>query len=195
MTGGEVAIYLAIAGASTAAYSQYQQGKSAAANAKAEAAWHAYNAKVAENEAEAERKAAEFEAQQQNRQAKQLKARQRALIGASGVTTEGSPLLVLEDTAAQLALENAQIREQGARRVSAYKSQSILDFSKARSVSKSAKGYSRAGLLSAGGTLLQGLGTAAYMKSQLPGKIGSGLPTAKNLSTAQRKAGAVLAKY
>ena len=164
MSGLEIP--LLIAGTATAGYSAYQQGQTAKQQAKAEAAWHAYNAKQAEKEAEAERKASEQEAIQQKRQGEQIEARHRALRGASGVTPEGSPLLVLEDTVAQLALENANIREQGMRRVSAYKSQSILDFSKARTVSKSASGYAKAGALKAGGSLLGGASSVAYMKSQ-----------------------------
>ncbi len=164
MTGAEIP--LLIAATATAGYSAYRQGKTAAATAKADAAWHAYNAKVAEREAQAERKAAEDEAIQHKRQADKLLARQRALVGKSGVTAEGSPLLVMEDTAAQLALENANIRESGLRRASAYRSQSILDFTKARTVSKSASGYAKAGLLSAGNSLLQGGAGVAYMRSQ-----------------------------
>lgn len=164
MTGLEIP--LLIAAVSMQGYSMYQQGKSAAAKAKQDAAWHAYNAKVSEREAAAERQAADFQARQHARQAKQLKARQRAIIGASGVTTEGSPLLVMEDTAAQLALENANIRTTGARRVQSYKGQSILDFSMARASSKSASGYKKAGALQAGGTLLGGASQVAYMRTQ-----------------------------
>ena len=173
MTGfAEMALWqqLVVAGSAAAtgisAYSAYQQGKTAEQQAKQEAAWHAYNARVSEREAEAERKAADEEAIQHARQAEQFKARQRAAIGKSGVTMEGSPLLVLEDTAAQLALEESRIREMGLRRASAYKSQSILDFSKSRAVSKSAKGYAKAGLLSAGGSILQGASGVAYMRSK-----------------------------
>jgi hypothetical protein len=78
------------------------------------------------------------------------------LVGKSGVTMEGSPLLVMEDTAAQLALENAMIREQGSRRAGTFRSKSILEFAKSRSISKSAKGYSRAGTTRAGAALLGG---------------------------------------
>jgi len=163
MTWGAVGSIAMAVGSGVVAYSQYQQGKTAAAQARQEAAWHDYNAKVAKREAEAERKAAEFESTQHERKAKQLLARQRALIGASGVTMEGSPLLLAEDTAAQLALENINIRMTGARRVGAWKSKSILDISKARFARESAPGLRRAGYLSAGSSLLQGAGTVAYM--------------------------------
>ena len=188
MSGAEIPLMIAAIGIQ--AYSSYQQGRTAAQQAKTEAAWHAYNAKQAEKEAEAERKATEQEAKQHKRQAEQFKARQRALIGASGVTHEGSPLLLLEDTAAELAFENAMIREQGYRRVSAYKSQSILDFSKAAAVSKSAKGYKRAGLWSAGGSLLGGAASVSYMRS-----AGSPWFPALGKKKLGREALATMAKY
>ncbi len=163
---GGFEIPLIIAATSVSAYSAYQQGQTASAQAKAEAAWHARNAKVAEQEAEAERRASEFEVDQQKRRADKLLARQRAMRGKSGVELTGSPLLVMEDTAAQLALESANLREIGHRRVSAYKEQSYLDFTKSRMARKSAKGYRRAGTLSALGETLGGGAQGAYMYSQ-----------------------------
>lgn len=164
MTGPEIAIIaLAATGTAVGAYGIYQQGRMAAQQAKQEAAWHAYNAIIAKREAEAERQAVAFEAGQQRRKAKQLLARQRTLIGAAGVTPEGSPLLVMEDTAAQLALENINIRMRGVRRVSAYESQSILDISKASAARSAAGGYRRAGAWGAGASLLGGAGQIGYM--------------------------------
>jgi len=159
-----------VAGTAISAYSAYQQGQQAADAAKQQAAWNQYNAQVAQREAEAERQAMAFEAQQQKRQGKMLLARQRALIGVSGVTMEGSPLLVAEDTAAQLALENANIRMTGHRRAAAYESQSILDLSKASAASKSASGYKKAGMYGAGSSLLSGIGQAGYMYGSMKGK-------------------------
>ena len=164
MSGFEIP--LLIAGTATAGYSAYQQGQTAKQQAKAEAAWHAYNAKQAEKEAEAERKASEQEAIQQKRQGEQIEARHRALRGASGVGKKGSPLLDLENDAAEWALEMANVSEIGARRVSFQKSQAILDFSKASAVSKSASGYAKAGALKAGSSLLQGASGAAFMYSK-----------------------------
>jgi len=159
-------ITLAITGTAISAYGMYQQGRMAEQQAKQEAAWHQYNALIAKREAEAERQAVAFEAQQQKRKAKQLFARQRALIGAAGVTVEGSPLLVMEDTAAQLALENINIRMRGARRVSAYESRSILDISKASAARSVAGGYRRAGAWGAGASILTGAAQTGYMGYQ-----------------------------
>ncbi|KKL10774.1 hypothetical protein LCGC14_2552440 [marine sediment metagenome] len=168
MTGPEIAIIaLATAGVGVAAYGQYQQGKTAQAQAKAQSAWNLYNAKVAQREAEAEQKAADFASKQQKRRAKTLLARQRALIGATGVEMEGSPLLVAEDTAAELAKEAVNIRLTGQRRVSAFKSQSILDVSKASAARARAAGFGRAAVIGAGSTILQGAAQAGFMAQQM----------------------------
>jgi hypothetical protein len=164
MTGAEIAIIgLTAAGVGVSAYSMYQTGQAQARQAKAQSAWADYNAKVAQREADAERKAAAFEAEQQKRQGKMLLARQRAMVGAKGVEFEGSPLLVAEDTAAQLAIENANIRTTGQRRVMAYESQSILDTMQAGMYRSSAKDYARAGTIGAGASILQGAGNIGYM--------------------------------
>lgn len=166
MTGGEAAVILALTGAGVSAYSAYQQGQTASDQAKQSAAWQDFNAKVAKREADAERKASDFEAVQHTRRSKQLLARQRALRGISGVTPEGSPLLFAEDTAAQLAIEGANIRTTGARRVQALKSRSILDTAQARASRAAAPGFRRAGVISAGASILQGGAQAAFFKSQ-----------------------------
>jgi len=179
MTGAEaIIIGLIIAGTTVTAYSQHQQGKQQAAYAKAQsraqAAWNMYNAKLAQREAEAERKASAFEATQHKRRAKALLSRQRAIVGASGLEMEGSPLLVAEDTAAQLAKEEINLRLTGQRKVAALRSQSILDVSKAQtglSLGKfAAAGYKRAGTISATGSLLSGAGQAGYMAGSMKGK-------------------------
>jgi len=168
MTGFEIAIIsLAAAGTGIAAYSQYQQGKAASEQARAEAAWHQYNAKVAEREAEAERQATAFEIKQHKRESEQLLARQRAVVGKSGVTMEGSPLLVAEDTAEQLALERSMISITGERRAARFRSQSILDITKAGMAKSAAAGYKRAGYMAAGTTLLGGVADVGFTSYEL----------------------------
>jgi hypothetical protein len=179
MTGVEIAIIALAVGGGIQAYGQYQQGKQSAANIKAQAeaqsAWNLYNAKVAKREADAEQQAAAFESKQAKRRAEALLSKQRALIGVTGVTPEGSPLLVMEDTAAELATEVVNIRLTGERRVSALKSQSILDISKAQtglSIGKvTAAGVRRAGTMRAGATLLQ-TGGKAGMAAHETGSFG-----------------------
>lgn len=164
MTGFEIAIIsLAATATGLQAYSQYKQGKVAEQQARAEAAWHDYNAKMAKREEEAERQATIRETQQHARQSKELLARQRVLAGASGITMMGSPLLVAEDTAAQLVLERGWMREAGARRAARWRSRSILDITKAGVARGAAAGYRRAGTLSAGTTLLSGAADVGLM--------------------------------
>jgi hypothetical protein len=164
MTGAEIALIgVAAAGVGVAAYGQYQQGKQAQAQAKAQSRWNLYNAKVAQRQAEAELQAAKFESAQHKKKAKALLARQRVAIGASGVEMEGSPLLVAEDTAAELAKEAANIRTTGQRRVSAFKSQSILDVSKASAARSRAAGFGRAAVIGTGGSILQGAARVGLM--------------------------------
>ncbi len=168
MTGLEPFIVpLLIAGVGVQAYGQYQAGKQAQDQAKAQAAWNLYNAKVAKRAAEAERVASTFEVAQQKRRAKTLLARQRALIGATGVTMEGSPLLVAEDTAAELAKEEVNLRLTGQRRVMALESQSILDISRASSARARAVGFGRAAIIGTGGSILQGVAQAGFMSQQM----------------------------
>lgn len=168
LTGGQLAIVGGIAvGTGVAAYGQYQQNRNAQSQAKAQSAINLFNSKVAKRQAEAEQKAAAFESKQAKKRAKALKGRQRALIGASGVEVEGSPLLVQEDTAAELATEAANIRTTGQRRVKAFESQSILDISAASAARSRARGFGRAAVTGAGSTLLQGGGQAGFAAHQL----------------------------
>ena len=164
MTGLEIPLLIAATGIS--AYSSYQQGQVAKQQSRAQAAWHEYNAKIAQREAEAERKAAAFESKQFERGARQLLSRQRTLVGKAGVEMAGSPLLVAEDTAAQLALEAANIRVGGQRRVQRWRSQSILDIGKARATRTAATAFGRAGALQAGAGLLGGAAKVGFMRSQ-----------------------------
>lgn len=168
MTGAEIALLsVAAAGVGVAAYGQYQQGKQAQSQAKAQAAFNLYNSKVAKREAEAERVASRFAVTQQKKRAKALLARQRSLIGASGVEFEGSPLLVAEDTAAEFAKEKVNLRLTGQRRVSVFKSQSILDISKASAAKSAAAGFGRAAIFNAGSTILQGAARIGFQANEL----------------------------
>ncbi len=165
--GTKAIIGLAAAGAATQAYGQYQQNKQAQAQAKAQAAWNLYNANVARREAEAERVATDFEVKQQRTAAERIKSRRRAAIGKSRLQPEGSPLLVAEDEAAELAKEETNIRLRGQRRVSAFESRSILDVSKASAAKSRATGFGRAAIIGAGGSIFGGAADIAFKRQQL----------------------------
>ncbi len=162
-------IVSAVVGTATVAYGQYQQGKTAQAQAKAQSAWNLYNAKVAQRQAEVERAATAEDVRQQKKRAKTLLARQRAIIGATGVEMEGSPLLVAEDTAAELAKEEVNIQLKGARRAMGFESQSILDVSKASAAKARAAGFGKAAVTGAGASILQGTSTALFRRGQMRG--------------------------
>ena len=69
----------------------------------------------------------------------------------------------MEDTAAQLALENAMIRRTGQRRVGRWKSRSILDLTQAKASRATAKGYKQAGYLGLGSSLLSDVTSVSYI--------------------------------
>ena len=166
ITLAALAVIAIISGAAVQSYGQYQQGKQAQAQSKAEAAINLYNSKVAKRQAEAEEAAAQFESKQAKKAAKALRGSQRALIGKSGVEAEGSPLLVQEDTAAELATEAANLRATGQRRVKAFESKSILDISAASAAKARARGFGQAAVIGAGSTILQSGGQAAAIGAE-----------------------------
>jgi hypothetical protein len=119
------------------------------AQAKASSNASKFNARVADNNAViAEQNAAADESRQRRAADRQL-AQTRALVGAAGVTLEGSPLEVLEDQAMEAELDALNIRYGGALQASNYRSQSQLGRSAARSAMT--QGY-----ISAGSSLLKG---------------------------------------
>ena len=158
---------LMIAGVGVQAYGQYQQGKQAQAQAKAQAGWNLYNAKVAQREADAERIATAFDVKQQRRKADIITGRLEARRGASGVGIEGSPLLLAEDNAAEFAKEITNIKLKGQRRVSTLEGQSILDISKASAAKSAAAGFGRAAVIGAGSSILQGSANTFFTREQL----------------------------
>ena len=141
------AVVVAAAGAATTAYGQYEQGK-------AQKKWGSYNAALAERDAETARKNAEYEAGVQRKETQKLLSRQRALYGKSGVTLEGSPLLLMAETAAEGELDALMIERGGRTRAQGYRSEATLS----RMKGSAAK---RAGYYGAGSTLLTGAGQTA----------------------------------
>lgn len=102
VSGGVAAL-----GALISAYATYQQGQ-------VQAAQQRYAAKVARNEAQAARNAADIAARNAEERHKRVLAAQRARYGAAGVvSTEGTPLIVQLASAEEAALEEARIRYGG----------------------------------------------------------------------------------
>jgi hypothetical protein len=86
-----------------------------------------YNAKVAKAEGEAAQQSAGYEADQYADRAKRLISTQRANAAASGLGLEGSPLDVMDETAAQAAYDELLIRHSGSVAAAKSNSEAALD--------------------------------------------------------------------
>ncbi len=137
---------LTFAGAALGAIGSIAAGQAAANAAE-------FNAEVAQQQAERERQIALREAEDFRRQNSRVLAASRARRAGSGVTSQGSPLLVDESTAAEIELSAQNILVGGATRASRLGQQAALDKSQARSARIG-------GFLNAGSTLLTGAGRA-----------------------------------
>lgn len=134
-----VAAVVAIGSAALGAVSQANAGKSAKR-------WAAVNAAQ-------ERKLAAERERISRRESALMLGRQRAMTAAQGTVMEGSPLMVLEDAAAEAELEALHIREGGEASAGA-------ELKKGRNAQSAA-------YMNAGSTLLGGVGSAL---SYLPTK-------------------------
>lgn len=112
------AVTAAIAAAGTA-YGYHQQG------VQQEKAYR-YNAQIAEQQAEQARGAAKIRAEQQAEQDRRLQSAAVAGYGGSGVTLEGSPLLVLMESARQAEIDQARIAYGGEISAAGYENQRRL---------------------------------------------------------------------
>lgn len=95
-----------IAGTAISAIGAIRAGQAQAAAAN-------YNAQVAERNAFISRDQAAADEQRQRIQARRKLGAMRAAYGASGISLEGSPLDVLEDSAAEAELDALTIRYKG----------------------------------------------------------------------------------
>ncbi len=140
----EFAAIASLAGAAVGAVSSVAAGQ-AQANAAA------FNAEVAQQQAERERQIAEREAADFRRQQSRVLAASRARRAGAGVTFQGSPLLVNESTAAEIELSVQNILVGGETRASRLRQQAALERANASSARTG-------GILGAGSTLLTGIG-------------------------------------
>jgi len=141
-----VAVAVAVVSAGVSAYSQYSAGENAAEEAD-------YNAKVAEQNALAEKDKASYDENIHRDNVRKLLSTQRALYGKSGVDMTGSPLLVMEDTAAKSEIDALAIRHGGD--IAAAQQRSAATLSKMRG-----KNAQTAGYIGAGSSLLSGASSA-----------------------------------
>ena len=121
------------------AYAQVQQGKQANEMAK-------YAAKVQQQNAATARQAAGIEASQIRTEGAGMLSTQQALAGGAGVTTEGSPLMLLSETAKEYDREAAHKMWEGETEAVGYEREADL----LRAQGRTAK---RAAYFSAAGTM------------------------------------------
>lgn len=133
-----------------------------------------YNAAVARNNAIASRQQAAAEAAAQNRKARLTIGAMRAGYGASGVGMEGSPLDILEQSAANAELDRQNILYSGETQARGYDSTAGMEL-------MSGKNAVRGSIISAGTSLLSGAAKAGYFTSnagvsdELPGSFNTKL--------------------
>ena len=82
-----------------------------------------YNAAVAKEEAKTTEVLTDIAIARHRRDAKKLQSAQIARYGAAGVTLEGSPILVMADSAADAELDEALIKFEGQSKASALRSE------------------------------------------------------------------------
>lgn len=142
-----IAAAAAVASAVVGAVSAVQQGKAAKAAAN-------YNATLQEQQADLSRQTAAVEEQRQRLRAQRVMSAARASMGAAGVDLEGSPLMLMEESAADAEFDALAIRHAGETQAWRARAQAGLD----RFEGKVA---SRRGYMAAGASILNGISSAA----------------------------------
>lgn len=145
-----IAAVAAVAGSAVSAIGAMQQGSAAAAAAE-------YQAEVQQQQAQQERRVAATEEEDFRDRQKRLMAARRASMGASGVETgAGSPLLAMEDFAAETEMQALRIREGGNIRATRLQQQAALTKAEGRNAKTGS-------YFAAGSSLLSGIGSGARL--------------------------------
>lgn len=131
----------AIVAALLTAAGQYKQGRDAKAV-------YEYNAAVASQESEYQKKKTDYELSRHDEDLRRLIGRQRTVFGASGIDpSTGTPLSILADTTTQAAIDREVLRSTGSINAWRAESQSSL-------LGDQAGQFMTGGLINAGSTLL-----------------------------------------
>jgi sugar-specific transcriptional regulator TrmB len=147
-------IPLLIASGTATVVSTVQAGRAARAAGKQQQDIQNRNAQLADQKAEAERLAADFEAIKFETQGEALKERQRALFAKSGVELRGSPLSVIVDTAQNLEADRLSILREGVIRSGTTKQRADIFRAEGSAANARGRAASRASILTATGTAL-----------------------------------------
>lgn len=158
--GSEAAVAIAIA---TAAAAAVASGTAAIVQSQQASATSKYNEEVAGQQAELAKRAGAAAEADTREQSARVKALQRAQLGDSGVTSEGTPLLLLLDTAEQAEVEALRARYTG--EVNTQAAEANVNLFKLRGQQARS-----AGVIGAGTSLLTGAANvgSVYARSQGP---------------------------
>ena len=169
-TAAAVTADIALAGVGTQMYGQYQVGRAAEAQGKSQQAWHEYNAQLAEREAIETRESAAYEESKHRKAGERLKAKQRAGYAKAGVTFEGSPLEVMEETASELEMDALMIRRSGQVGAQRLTAEAQLSRFAGRSTLLRGKAKRRASYYGMASTGLTGAAQTGYQYGSMTGK-------------------------
>ena len=163
-----VAVTAIVVGGGVSAVGQIQAGAAADVASKNEQDLLNYNASLKDREAEQERARGVAEAKKFEKQAKRLRGSQNVQLARGGVlATEGTPSLLLEETALELEADRKTILEEGFLRGSFAQSQGIIQRQQGKSARARGSAAKKGSILAAGGTLLTGAGSVAKQRSSL----------------------------
>lgn len=150
-----------IGGTAVTAAGAVQSGRTAAAQGRAASRMAAYNAQIQEREAKALEQKARFEQIRQAKRAARIKGTLRTQLAASGARMDvGAPLMIQEEQAAELELENLLIGYEGQVGAERARSQAELDRLQGKIYRQKGKSARKARYIGAGTTLLTGFGEA-----------------------------------
>ena len=149
-TATTVAIILSVAATAASTYAAYEGGRQQKKAAD-------LSAKLAERDAENARAAARIRAENYAEEARRRMATMRAGYAASGVTMEGTPLLVMMETAREVEKDIQRIKWGGEAQASAFEGEAGLQ----RMIGKQAY---QTGIMGAGTSLLTGASRMGAME-------------------------------
>lgn len=180
-----MAVALLAVGGGLMAYGQVRQGQLAEAEGKAQKKIADFNAEQLDRQAKSRQQAAAIEEQRVSRQSKMFMGKQRAEFAKSGLTMEGSALEVLSDTAYQFSMDRNLTLRQGLLDADYMRSQGAIQRVQGKWAREYGKQQKTSSYLSAAGTAMMtaytagqamsatGAGSAANQQGLQSGTIGS----------------------
>lgn len=153
----------AVAGTTLTAASVIGAGQAGQEQAKSQAAIAQYNSVIEAQRAAQEEAATTYQQRMQAREAARRQGSMRAALGASGARMdEGTPLLIQARQAMEDEADNMILGASGQARAQDRRTKSALDSYQAGIYRTRGRNALSTGLSQAGGSLLSGLGSAAY---------------------------------